>query len=865
MKARKVLPRAGKIFISILIFLFLFLALTIIWAMRTWTNITFDEIIFHLTAPTEGTSVTVIRPFILTVLLPAVIIFAAILAYYFISKNKRHSIILSVSLLVSLFFFIIMFISADRRYGIISYLSNINKESTFVTDNYILPSETEITFPDKKRNLVYIFLESMEMTYSGEDCGGAFPENVIPNLTELALSEGECFSGSDNTLNGAIPAVGATYTMGTIVSHTSGNPVIPSIISPSGTFTESFYPDLVTLGDILENEGYNQEFMCGSDAAFAGRSTYFRTHGDFEIFDLPYAMEAGLIPEDYNNGWWGYEDEKLFSYAKDELTRLSGEDQPFNLTLLTVDTHFENGYICRLCDDEFSEKYANVMACSDRQVSEFVKWIREQDFSDNTTIIIAGDHLTMDSDFCENVPDDYQRRIYFNIIEPDGNAASDGDKAAGDASDSTPDGGVRGSGPRAYTSFDIFPTTLAALGCTIEGDRLGLGTNLYSDAPTLLERYSIETINSELVKNADYLNGTHSDDPFNTDKLSNEGYIRAVLSAPDAGTTEIAFKGIENIEYDLGKKDPKIRRVYATLVSPGGAESPAYEMKRSGDNIFTCTADRECGLTSRDTLRIYAEDTDSGVHLIYEKLVKETGSVRNAEQIVSRVKADPALSLFISFKDSGLAQMPGEDIDTINSLGFNIPKDASPGDTYYGIYDGNTGRVMMEDCSDKAMSASSELSDGTAFTVRSAAFHVGNIASVNIGGSERAKALRGMNYVIYDSDSKSVIFSGDIDYYGYATEKAMMDTNVILADSRIPGRANLIIESEGCGPGYFYYWSRKNPEKIYRQDLAENSDANEDGLSFSVSTAFKFRSHGISTDDMEISYYLVDSLGDLIE
>ncbi len=32
---------------------------------------------------------------------------------------------------------------------------------------------------------------------------------------------------------------------------------------------------------------------------------------------------------------------------------------------------------------------------------------------------------------------------------------------------------------REFTTLDMFPTTLAALGCTIEGDKLGFGVNLF--------------------------------------------------------------------------------------------------------------------------------------------------------------------------------------------------------------------------------------------------------------------------------------------------------------------------------------------------------------------------------------------------
>ena len=126
-----------------------------------------------------------------------------------------------------------------------------------------------------------------------------------------------------------------------------------------------------------------------------------------------------VLPEDYYV-WWGFEDEKLIEYAKEDLTELASSDQPFNYTMLTVDTHFEDGYVCDLCQDlHDGNQYGNVISCSDKQVSEFVSWIQQQDWYDNTTIVITGDHPTMDSDFCDPVSSDYSRRVYTAYINAD--------------------------------------------------------------------------------------------------------------------------------------------------------------------------------------------------------------------------------------------------------------------------------------------------------------------------------------------------------------------------------------------------------------------------------------------------------------
>lgn len=57
---------------------------------------------------------------------------------------------------------------------------------------------------------------------------------------------------------------------------------------------------------------------------------------------------------------------------------------------------------------------------------------------------------------------------------------------------------------RQFTVFDMYPTTLAAIGAEIEGDRLGLGVNLFSDTPTLLEKYGYYRLNGELGKKSVY-------------------------------------------------------------------------------------------------------------------------------------------------------------------------------------------------------------------------------------------------------------------------------------------------------------------------------------------------------------------------
>lgn len=482
------------------------LCFSIKWMFDTWANLTMDELIYHLKAPLEGTNEDMIWDYILKCILLTIIIF--IIVYVIMKminkKGKKNGKFLGVICVVSIGVMCISIYNVWTKLDVGEYISGQNEFSTFIDDNYVDPRDVDIVFPEKKRNLIYIFLESMETTYTDEKNGGAFEENVIPELTKLA-QENEDFSGKSKKLNGGYSLTGSTWTMGAMFAQTSGLPLKISISANEMDTQKSFFPGIVTIGDILGDAGYSQTLMIGSDATFGGRRLYFTDHGNYDIFDYNYAAQQGMLSDEYPV-WWGYDDQKLFEFAKEKLNELSAQDEPFNLTMLTVDTHFEDGYVCDKCDDKFGDnQYANVMACSSKQVKEFVEWVKQQDFYEDTTIVISGDHPTMDSDFCENVDENYGRRVYTAYIN-----ASDSPKS---------------SMTRTYTTFDNFPTTLAAMGVTIEGNRLGLGTNLFSSEQTLSERYGLENEEKEMKKNSEFMIELANIDESSESLLIREGII----------------------------------------------------------------------------------------------------------------------------------------------------------------------------------------------------------------------------------------------------------------------------------------------------------------------------------------------------
>lgn len=500
----KILYWVGEILTVFIAGLSVLLALSVRWMFATWTNLSMDELVYHLTAPLDGTNTDMIWDYVRVCAVPTIlVIFFLILILIAWRKKEKVHLFRGIINLVALVGIIVMLGYTWTELGVGDYLKDQNTESKFIEDEYVDPTDVEVVFPEQKRNLIYIFLESMETTYSDVDDGGAFDENVIPELTEIAQTN-EDFSGADPKLNGGYSLAGTTWTMGAMFAQTSGLPLNISISANDMDTQDSFFPGVTTLGDILSDAGYTQTLLIGSEAQFGGRKLYFQEHGNYEMEDYSYTIENGLIPSDYKV-WWGYEDQKLFEFAKEKLLQLSQGDEPFNLTMLTVDTHFEDGYVCEQCPTEYDTQYSNVMACSSRQVGEFLKWIQQQDFYENTTIVISGDHPTMDSDYCAEIDQEgnYDRRVFTAYIN-----------AAAYAQDQQ---------ERTYSTFDNFPTTLAALGVQIDGDRLGLGTNLFSGTKTLLEEFGNSKVNAELKKKSEFIEKLSAMDKTNDALLIREG------------------------------------------------------------------------------------------------------------------------------------------------------------------------------------------------------------------------------------------------------------------------------------------------------------------------------------------------------
>ena len=499
--------KKGKTAITILFFLAIFLLMLISFSLN-WTGdnfggVGFDEIMFHIHMPLKGTGQSLIGGYIRLALVPAIgitieLLIAIAFIRFLIGKTRFQNILertrsirIAAGMTTIIIWTLLAGWRAQRWFGFYDYVKSVVSRSEFIEEEYVSPSDVELVFPEEKRNLIYLFVESGETSAMDVSSGGLMNTNYIPEMTEIARNN-ISFSHSDK-LEGAAVAPLCGWTIAGMVAETAGLPLKMYVTNHvNNTMDEygTFLPGAVTLGDILKDYGYHNYFMAGSDFEFGGRLNYCSEHGNYEVFDYNVAKERGIIPTDYYV-WWGFEDEYLFQWAKDELSEIAESDEPFNFSLLTVDTHCQDGYMCQLCGYEYPVQYANVWRCASRQISEFVEWCQEQPWFENTTIIICGDHCSMDKDFYgENKYTSYKgetnRKVYNAFINSAVHPVQEKN--------------------RQFTTLDMFPSTLAALGVQIEGEHLGLGVNLFSDEQTLAEKYGYDYLFDELNKMSTFYN-----------------------------------------------------------------------------------------------------------------------------------------------------------------------------------------------------------------------------------------------------------------------------------------------------------------------------------------------------------------------
>jgi len=346
-----------------------------------------------------------------------------------------------------------------------SYLrSKIGRD--YFSENYIDPASVQLKTNGLK-NLILIYVESLEETYSDERLFGK-------DLTASIKAAGG-FS-----FKSYLPAPGTGWTIAGIVSTQCGAPLrmITLPIRPQDA-DKLYMRNAVCLGDVLDGFGYHNVFMGGAQLSFGGKGRFLKDHHYGEVYGKKEWLDAGTKLENMNE--WGLQDDELFERAKTKLKTLHDTGKRFNLTLLTLSTHHPIGYPSGKCRRSMSTNFLATVECTSDQVANFVEFVRANGFLKDTNIVILGDHLAMPNSVYQKLQDAPVRSIFNRFISIDSPERT----------------------TEQLLPFDMYPSILEFIGVEVVGGRLGLGYSGFSHPGSARSKDDLEDLVSNVLNPSD--------------------------------------------------------------------------------------------------------------------------------------------------------------------------------------------------------------------------------------------------------------------------------------------------------------------------------------------------------------------------
>ncbi|MCA0043914.1 sulfatase-like hydrolase/transferase [Celeribacter litoreus] len=331
--------------------------------------------------------------------------------------------------------------------------------------------------PVKKKNLVIVYLESVERTYRDLDA-------TAQAFQRLAALEDRGVS-----FRNLGQAYGTGFTAGGLVATQCGVPLLPrgaisvakkihdkTDIIPAAT---DFLSELTCLGDVLSADGYNASYINGSDLAIFSKGDFFRSHG--------YSRVMGLTSYD---GWesetrrnvWGMDDDLLFERVSQELDFLAEQGAPFLLSTLTIATHGPDAFLDQTCRTvpEGESRIPEAIACTVAHVEALLAKIDDLGIQQDTLVLLTSDHLAFHNTLADQLRQAENRRNFSVVL-----------------------GAGQGEILRSGSMFDIYPTLLELLGYRIENGRAALGQSLLSEDLTFAESEGLDVLNRAIKNNSE--------------------------------------------------------------------------------------------------------------------------------------------------------------------------------------------------------------------------------------------------------------------------------------------------------------------------------------------------------------------------
>lgn len=366
----------------------------------------------------------------------------------------------------------------EKRFGIVNYLYH-GVQMSGIFDNYRVPDPLEIIAPSQKRNFVLIISESLEETYSREDI---FGEDLLSEITALK-NRGE-------SAKNWVQVDGTNWTMASLIAVLYGIP--RRFVWDEKDFGDKGSIQVLrqarSIFHVLNEQGYEIVFVEGSNLAFSGRDRLFRNMPwmkTLSYVDLSQKDEYLNFIKTNQPYSWGIHDRIVLSNARKEYERLSTSNRPYALVVQLLDTHGDHGFLVPEAERKFGD-FRDVVREQIRMISQFVQIVYSAPGSENTSMMIMGDHIVHANTLYKKLIRIPNRKIVNLWIN------------------GSPNRGPMSSDP--CTTFDFAPSILEFLGFRWNDHRFGVGISCFSTDQKLLEKYTSEEFQKENDKRSETYN-----------------------------------------------------------------------------------------------------------------------------------------------------------------------------------------------------------------------------------------------------------------------------------------------------------------------------------------------------------------------
>lgn len=423
---------------AIALLLALAAAAAAVWAQNTWENLEFEQIIGNLNIRPQDMDIFAFSPELKYYIAAAAILYLFLLA---VCSNRRLLLASAVCVAVVVW-----------QIRIIPYYYYQNTTGTLYEKYYKAPVITAADFPVQKRNLLLLYLESVENNFADASLYG---KNLLPRLSETARN--------NPRFDGYNFLYGTNYTKAALVAGHCGIPYRSP--TPTMETVNSHLKNIRCLSDILADNGYETWFAKSADHSFAYTNIFYQLHSYRNIIDRT-VLTAGMSPaeiEKNKSSYNGLSDKLLLNHIS-ALFSTQKVREPFLMTVFTVDTHAPGTVLPYNCPKIFGDIRDNIL-CTDNNVAEFITEFQKTPYWQNTTVVIVGDH-PMFKALQTQQRKKYRRGIYNVFLNlPNGLSYN----------------------PRKeFTALDLAPTYLELLGIKLPEHAFGLGRSLFSDVPSLI-------------------------------------------------------------------------------------------------------------------------------------------------------------------------------------------------------------------------------------------------------------------------------------------------------------------------------------------------------------------------------------------